>query len=122
MIVVELISGRTLDQGATVEEKLSEEYFRAVNYVGLSEEDFKSLGLKEGDAVRVSTDFGEVVVFAKKGELPKGMAFIPMGPYANAVIDPATDGTGMPQFKGVKAKIEKTDEKVKTVKELLEAI
>lgn len=122
MIVVELISGRTLDQGATVEEKLSEEYFRAVNYVGLSEEDFKSLGLKEGDAVRVSTDFGEVVVFARKGELPKGMAFIPMGPYANAVIDPATDGTGMPQFKGVKAKIEKTDEKVKTVKELLEAI
>lgn len=122
MIVVELISGRTLDQGATVEEKLSEEYFRAVNYVELSEEDFKSLGLKEGDAVRVSTDFGEVVVFAKKGELPKGMAFIPMGPYANAVIDPATDGTGMPQFKGVKAKIEKTDEKVKTVKELLEAI
>lgn len=122
MIVVELISGRTLDQGATVEEKLSEEYFRAVNYVELSEEDFISLGLKEGDAVRVSTDFGEVVVFAKKGELPKGMAFIPMGPYANAVIDPATDGTGMPQFKGVKAKIEKTDEKVKTVKELLEAI
>ncbi|MEM2727045.1 MAG: molybdopterin dinucleotide binding domain-containing protein [Archaeoglobaceae archaeon] len=122
MIVVELISGRTLDQGATVEEKLSEEYFKAVNYIELNEDDFKLLGLKEGDSVKVSTEFGEVVVFAKLGEMPKGLAFIPMGPYANAVIDPATDGTGMPQFKGVKAKIEKTGERVKTVKELLEAI
>ncbi|NHW23786.1 MAG: tRNA CCA-pyrophosphorylase [Archaeoglobales archaeon] len=122
MLVVELISGRTLDQGATVEEKLSEEYFKAVNYIEFSEEDFKSLGLKEGDRVKISTEFGSVVVFAKKGEIPKGLAFIPMGPYANAVIDPATDGTGMPQFKGVMAKIEKTEEKVKTVRELLEAI
>jgi formylmethanofuran dehydrogenase subunit D len=122
MLVVELISGRTLDQGATVEEKLSEEYFKAVNYIELSEEDFKSLGLKEGDRVKISTEFGSVVVFAKKGGIPKGLAFIPMGPYANAVIDPATDGTGMPQFKGVMAKIEKTEEKVKTVRELLEAI
>jgi formylmethanofuran dehydrogenase subunit D len=122
MLVVELISGRTLDQGATVEEKLSEEYFKAVNYIELSEEDFKSLGLEEGDRVKISTEFGSVVVFAKKGEIPKGLAFIPMGPYANAVIDPATDGTGMPQFKGVMAKIEKTEEKVKTVRELLEAI
>jgi formylmethanofuran dehydrogenase subunit D len=121
-VVVELITGRTLDQGATVEEKLTEEYFKAVSYIELNEEDFKQLNLKEGDRVKVTTDFGEVVVFAKKAELPKGVAFIPMGPYANMVIDPATDGTGMPQFKGIKARIEKTEEKVKTIKELLEAI
>jgi len=117
-----LITGRTLDQGATVEEKLTEEYFKAVSYVELSEEDFNALNLQEGDRVKVKTDFGEVVVFAKKSNLPKGLAFIPMGPYANQVIDPATDGTGMPQYKGVKAVIEKTDENVKSVKELLEAI
>ncbi|MFN3384557.1 MAG: molybdopterin dinucleotide binding domain-containing protein [Archaeoglobaceae archaeon] len=122
MVVVELITGRTLDQGATVEEKLSDEYFNAVNYIELSEEDFKQLALKEGDRVKVVTDFGEVVVFAKKSDLPKGIAFIPMGPYANAVIDPATDGTGMPQFKGIKAKIERTEENVKKIRELLEAI
>lgn len=62
------------------------------------------------------------MVFAKKGDVPKGMIFIPMGPYANMVIDPSTDGTGMPQFKGVKGTVEKTDEKVLSVKELLEAI
>ncbi|RLE47922.1 MAG: tRNA CCA-pyrophosphorylase [Candidatus Methanomethylicota archaeon] len=122
MIEVEIVSGRTLDQGATVEEKLTEEYFKAVSYIELSEDDYKALGLQEGDKVKVKTEFGEVVVFAKKGDLPKGIAFIPMGPYANQVIDPSTDGTGMPQFKGVKAVIEKTEEDVKSVKELLEAI
>ncbi len=122
MVEVVLITGRTLDQGATVEEKLTEEYFKAVSYVELSEEDFNALNLQEGDRVKVKTDFGEVVVFAKKSNIPKGLAFIPMGPYANQVIDPATDGTGMPQYKGVKAVIEKTDENVKSVKELLEAI
>ncbi len=123
MIEVEVISGRTLDQGATVEEKLTDEYFKAVNYCELNEEDYNTLGLAEGDRVKVKTEFGEVVVFAKKSdELPKGVAFIPMGPYANQIIDPSTDSTGMPQYKGIKATIEKTDEKVLSVKELLEVI
>ncbi len=122
MIEVEIVTGRTLDQGATVEEKLTDEYFKAVSYIELSEDDYKALNLKDGDKVKVRTAFGEVVVFAKKADLPKGIAFMPMGPYANAVIDPDTDGTGMPRFKGVKAKVEKTEEKVLSVKELLEAI
>jgi len=119
MIEVEIISGRTIDQGKTVEEKLTEEYFKAVSYCELNEEDFKALGLSEGDRVKVKTEFGEVVVFAKVGDLPKGIIFIPMGPYANQVIDPSTDGTGMPQFKGIKGTVEKTDENVLSVKELL---
>jgi len=123
MIEVEVISGRTLDQGATVEEKLTEEYFNAVNYCELSEEDYNALGLAEGDKVKVKTEFGEVVVFARKSdELSKGTVFIPMGPYANQIIDPSTDGTGMPQYKGIKGVIEKTDEKVLSIKELLEVI
>ena len=119
MIEVEIISGRTIDQGKTVEEKLTEEYFKAVSYCELNEEDFKALGLSEGDRVKVKTEFGEVVVFAKVGDLPKGIVFIPMGPYANQVIDPSTDGTGIPQFKGIKGTVEKTDENVLSVKELL---
>lgn len=122
MLEVEVITGRTLDQGATVEEKLTEEYFNAVNYAELNEDDFSTLGLQEGDRVKVKTEFGEVVVFVRKGNLPKGLIFIPMGPYANQVIDPSTDGTGMPKFKGVKGTVEKTEEKVLNVKELLEAI
>ena len=122
-VEVEVISGRTLEQGATVEEKLTDEYFKAVNYCELSEDDFNALGLSEGDRVKIKTEYGEVVVYAiKNKDLDKGLAFIPMGPYANMVIDPSTDGTGMPQFKGLKGTVEKTDEKVLTVKELLEVI
>ncbi|MBE8540404.1 molybdopterin dinucleotide binding domain-containing protein [Geoglobus acetivorans] len=119
MIEVEIISGRTIDQGKTVEEKLSEEYFKAVSYCEMNEMDFKKLGLKEGDRVKVKTEFGEVVVFAKIGELPRGVIFIPMGPYANQVISDDTDGTGMPRFKGVRGIVEKTEENVKSVRELL---
>ncbi|AKG91527.1 formylmethanofuran dehydrogenase, subunit D [Geoglobus ahangari] len=119
MIEVEIISGRTIDQGKTVEEKLSDAYFKAVSYCEINEEDFRKLGLKDGDRVKVKTEFGEVVVFARVGEVPKGVVFIPMGPYANQVIADDTDGTGMPRFKGVRGTVEKTDESVKSVKELL---
>jgi len=120
MIEVEVITGRTIDQGKTVEEKFSEEYFKAVSYCEINEEDFKRLDLKNGGKVKVKTEFGEVVLFAKIGEVPKGVVFIPMGPYANQVISNNTDGTGMPRFKGVRGFLEKTEENVKSVKELLE--
>lgn len=82
------------------------------------------MGLKEGDRVRVKTDYGEVVLFARKNvidetHIPEGMIFIPMGPYANQVINPGTDGTGTPQYKGVKGIIEKTDENVIGIPEIL---
>ncbi len=119
MIEVEVITGRTIDQGKTVEEKFSEEYFNAVNYCEINEQDFKKLGLRDGDRVRVKTDFGEVVVYAKIGDVPEGVIFIPMGPYANRITSDDTDGTGMPRFKGIIGEIEKTDEPVKSVKQLL---
>jgi formylmethanofuran dehydrogenase subunit D len=118
-IEVEVITGRTIDQGKTVEEKLSEEYFKAVSYCELSKEDFEALGLAEGDRVKIKSDFGEVVVFARIGDLPRGIIFIPMGPYANAVISEDTDGTGMPRFKGVRAVVDKTDEEVRRVEDLI---
>ncbi|MGZ8886382.1 MAG: molybdopterin dinucleotide binding domain-containing protein, partial [Halobacteriota archaeon] len=46
---------------------------------------------------------GEVVVRAIKspyGPHP-GIVFIPMGPWANQVVDPETNTTGMPSYKGI---------------------
>ncbi len=61
----------------------------------------------------MKTEYGEVVVkaAASKKSHPN-VAFIPMGPWANAVTDPGTDYTGMPSFKGIKATVESTKEKV----------
>ena len=54
-------------------------------------------------ASTVKSDFGEVVVRAIKspyGPHP-GIVFIPMGPWANQVVDPETNTTGMPSYKGI---------------------
>ncbi len=50
---------------------------------------------------------------------PDGLVFIPMGPWANAVVDPDTKGCGMPGFKGIPAVVEPTDEKAPTMPELM---
>ncbi|HID43913.1 MAG TPA: tRNA CCA-pyrophosphorylase [Archaeoglobaceae archaeon] len=124
MLEITIITGRTTEQGTLVEDKLTHNYFKSVSYCELNEKDFDRLGLEEGDRVKVRTEHGEVVLFARKNvleevEIPEGIVFIPMGPYANCVINPSTDGTGTPQYKGVKGFIEKTEENVPGIIEIL---
>lgn len=124
MLEITIITGRTMEQGTLVEDKLTHDYFKSVSYCEMNEKDFERLGLKDGDRVKVRTEYGEVVLFARKNEIkeletPEGIIFIPMGPYANIVINPNTDGTGTPQYKGVKGFIEKTDEEVLGIQEIL---
>lgn len=119
-IKANLISGRTADQGAHLEAKTHKGYFDACTYCELSPADLERLGASEGDSLKVTTEFGDIVVFAKanKGN-PDGLAFIPMGPWANAVLSPDTHGCGMPGFKGVPVEIEVTDEKSLDMKSLM---
>lgn len=115
-----LITGRTTGQGASVESKTLESYFESTCICEMSGELMRELGVQEGDPVKVRTEFGEVVVFAKRDDgNPPEIVFIPMGLWANQVIDPKTCGTGMPGYKGVKATVERTDEKPKNMMEIL---
>ncbi|MEM2866222.1 MAG: molybdopterin dinucleotide binding domain-containing protein [Candidatus Hadarchaeales archaeon] len=101
-----LNTGRTVDQGVSMERgKTSPEYFEKVAVVFLHPEDANTLGVKEGEAVRVTTEFGSVVVRCLFGNTEKGMIFMPMGPWANFLTSPLTGGTGMPSLKGLRAKI-----------------
>lgn len=88
-------------------------------------EDMRELGIKENKNVRVTTDFGSVVVKAvksKRGPHPK-VIFIPYGPWANALVDPETSGIGMPSFKGIPAEVEPAlTERVLSLPELLEKL
>ncbi|VVB95185.1 Molybdenum-containing formylmethanofuran dehydrogenase 1 subunit C [uncultured archaeon] len=116
---VTLITGRTIDQGATIENKTSSDYMDATACCELNSKDAGLLG-KAGSNVRVETKHGDVVVRLKENNgNPDGMAFIPMGPWANAVVDPDTKGCGMPGFKGIQAEIETTKDKVLLMKELI---
>lgn len=115
-----LISGRTAKQGANLEAKTYRSYFEACSYCELRSKDLGVLGAMEGDSLKVTTDFGEVVVSAKVNEgNPEGLAFIPMGPWANAVLNPDTHGCGMPGFKGVLAEVEITAERPLDMRSLM---
>jgi len=115
-----LITVRTINQGATIENKTSLDYQEATALCEMNSKDIGILGIKPGNQISVKTDHGEVVVKIKENNgNPDGMAFIPMGPWANAIVDPDTKGCGMPGFKGIKAQINPTDNKILSMKELI---
>ncbi|WP_456481458.1 tungsten-dependent formylmethanofuran dehydrogenase subunit FwdD [Methanopyrus sp.] len=114
MVEFILFTGRTIWQGEAIEtDKAGEIYPKAVAVCYFNPKDMNELGIKEGDPVKIKSEHGEVVVRAKAADTdvpPRGTIFIPMGPWANRVVDPDTQSTGMPGFKGVKVEVEPTDE------------
>ncbi|MDK2790723.1 MAG: formylmethanofuran dehydrogenase subunit [Methanothermococcus sp.] len=118
-----LNTGRTIWQGEAIEAgKNLELYRKAAGVCYINEGDMAKMGLNEGDSIKVKSKHGEVVVYVKKAteEMPEGMIFIPMGPWANCVVLPDTESTAMPSYKGpIDVEVEKTDEKVLTMSELM---
>lgn len=108
-ITVNLISGRTIQQGVSMEAgKEKEDYMKSCGIIELDAADIAALGIWKNSNVRVSSEFGSVIVKAietTQGPHP-GLAWIPMGPWANMVVDTNTYSTGMPTFKGTKVTVE----------------
>ncbi|MBR4117580.1 MAG: molybdopterin dinucleotide-binding protein [Methanocorpusculum sp.] len=108
-ITVNLISGRTIQQGVSMEAgKEKEDYMKSCGIIELDAADIAALGIWKNSNVRVTSDFGSVIVKAieaTQGPHP-GLAWIPMGPWANMVVDTNTYSTGMPTFKGTKVTVE----------------
>ena len=80
----------------------------SLRIIELDPSDLKKLGAWKNTNVRVTSEFGSVVVKAietTQGPHP-GIGFIPMGPWANKIINPNTYSTGMPTFKGTPVKVE----------------
>jgi formylmethanofuran dehydrogenase subunit D len=108
-IALNLISGRSIQQGVAMEHgKEKDEYTQACGIIEMDPADLKRLGAWRGTNVRVTSKHGNVVVKAveaTQGPHP-GLAYIPMGPWANSVIDPNTYSTGTPTFKGTPIEVE----------------
>jgi len=108
-IQVNLISGRSIQQGVAIEGGKEKPLYRtAAGIIELDNSDFKKLGAWKNTNVRVTSDYGSVVVKAietTQGPHP-GIGFIPMGPWANMIVNPNTYSTGMPTFKGTPVKVE----------------
>jgi formylmethanofuran dehydrogenase subunit D len=108
-IALNLISGRTIQQGVAMEGgKEKDAYRKACGIIEMDKSDLKKLGAWRNTNVRVTSKYGSVVVKAieaTQGPHP-GLGYIPMGPWANAIVDPNTYSTGMPTFKGVPVEVE----------------
>jgi len=118
-----LNTGRSLAQGINMESegKWGKKYFDAVAVVEMNPDDISDLNVK--DRVRVYNEYGVVVLRVRpNSNIPKGQVFIPMGPWANMLTDPNTDGTGMPRLKGVKVFVEPTDEPLTTLADILKLL
>ena len=102
-----LITGRTRNQAVGLHKgKDSDAYRLATAVVEMSAQDMANLGIDEGQVIRLLTALGRAEVPVRAGTLPPGLVFMPMGPVANALIGPETEGTGMPVFKGLTVEIE----------------
>lgn len=119
-----LLTGRTVYQGVEKEKgKFTSGYQEHVAICEVDPDDMQRLNIKESSRIRVTTDFGDVVVRAVKSlRAPHTkIIFMPYGPWASVIMDAGTDGTGMPTLKGIPASLTNvSNEKILTVKELLE--
>jgi len=107
--MINLLSGRSIEQGVSMEGgKETHKYTVACGIIELNADELKHLGIMKNTNVRVTSDFGTVIVKAieARQELHPGEAFIPMGPWANCVVSTKTYSTGMPTFKGTPITVE----------------
>jgi formylmethanofuran dehydrogenase subunit D len=110
-----LNTGRTVWQGQAIESgKDLQMYVDAAAICHMNDDMMEKMGLNVGDNIQVVSDFGDVIVkvVATNETLPPGMIYIPMGPWANRVIDPDTDSTATPRFKNIPVAIAPTDAEV----------
>ncbi|MGZ4916280.1 MAG: molybdopterin dinucleotide binding domain-containing protein [Halobacteriota archaeon] len=104
VLTANLITGRTVEQGVAIEGfKDKQEYVDAAGIIHIDPSDFKTLNVWPGSNVLVKSQYGEIVVKALRSPYGPhlGLVFIPMGPWANQIVNPDTDTTGMPSYKGI---------------------
>ncbi len=95
-----LIAGRALKQGAGISMgKHTPEYREVVSTLEMNAGDMATLGVQNGDAVQLTSPYGQTCVHCKSGNLPEGMAFIAFGPHTSDLMGTATYASGMPTSK-----------------------
>jgi formylmethanofuran dehydrogenase subunit D len=103
-----VITVRTLTQGQAMHVgKDSKEYIDEISTVRMNLKDFEDLELHEGDRIRLATEHGSTVLKCAKGDVPQGMVFIAYGRLINPIVGPDTQATGMPDYKGIEAEVER---------------
>jgi formylmethanofuran dehydrogenase subunit D len=102
-----LIPGRSTEQGTSVGDKSSAAYRQVTRTLRMNPADMARLGLADGARARLRTGTGEVEVSCVSGrdELPPGMLFMAYGPESSRLMGGDTQGTGMPDSKGIEVEL-----------------
>ena len=102
-----LITGRSSAQGKFLHlGKDSKEFQEEVLRVDMSAEDMARRGLEGGGQVRVRSTHGEMTGRCAQADLPEGLVFIAYSVHCNQLIGGDTDGSGMPDSKGLQVEVE----------------
>jgi formylmethanofuran dehydrogenase subunit D len=105
-LALTLITGRSTKQGMGISiGKERAEYQEATNIIELSGGDMLRAGLKDGDAVRINSEFGTADAGCRKADIPEGLAFMAFGPACNRLVGGETYASGMPDSKHIKVKV-----------------
>ncbi len=123
---VMLNTGTDIYQGACKKRgsTLKDEYRKVAGVAYMDPKDMARLGVANWEHVKVTSDWGEVVVYAAHSrDAPhEGMIFIPKGPWANVIVSPETYCCNDPTYKGIDASVEKTDDEVLLMADLMREV
>jgi formylmethanofuran dehydrogenase subunit D len=105
-------------------DRFGEEYKKLSAAIILSRNDIQKMGLKAGDRVKISNNYGSVVVEAKesKKDEPGGLAFMVNSPWSNSLVAGETEGKGIPDFKLITARISLSNDEITSLETLIGAL
>ena len=101
--------------------KHSQEYVDIAARIDLGTGDMQKLGARDGGHISVKSKTGIIVVRAFESEKhTEGIATMPYGPWALALVDVPSDGSP-PQMHGVTITLTRTDDEVTSLSGLLDS-
>ena len=101
-----LITGRSTKQGTGISiGKDRPEYREATGVIELNQSDMVDLGLRDGDRVRLTTEFGTTDARCRRADIPRGLAFMAFGPVCNRLVGGETYASGMPDSKHLEVEV-----------------
>jgi formylmethanofuran dehydrogenase subunit D len=102
-------------------DRFGEDYKKLSAVITMSKNDLQKMGFKSGDRVKLSNNYGSVVVEVKESKKnePGGLAFMINSPWSNSLISGETGGKGIPEFKHITAKISLSKEEITPITDII---
>lgn len=97
----------------------AEDYMQNAAVCYMNPEDMRFLGVSDNDNAELKSRVGSIVLRIQKSGCPRGVVFVPKGPWINFIVEAETSQSGSPNYKGMSVSVSATGDKVKNVKDLL---